>query len=169
MVQRKITWVAELGNKTKEFPTKKEAEQAEKEYGTLEEIEKLNNIFRKYFKISYGEKDRGDKYLGLCVDCGEKLLEYNTEWDGHRNERGDILYSKPNKAIFLDGCRCPKCNDKIIRSFQEMLQFYQDKTHYRFFIDTKNWEQTYDQDREILAQIFRMVDFWDKNKIGKKK
>ena len=55
-----------------------------------------------------------DDYLTrYCVDCGKKVLEYNSSWDGHRTERGDIIFKEAGYDVFLGGKRCADCHKKI--------------------------------------------------------
>ncbi len=92
MVKRKITWTAEMGDDSQEYSTKKKAVEAEDNYNIDNEIYELENIFRKYFKLNYGDRDEYNRYLYLCVDCGITLLIYDSNWDGHRNGKGDLTY-----------------------------------------------------------------------------
>lgn len=49
------------------------------------------------------------RYKKHCVDCGKLLYRYELCWDGHRNERGEIV-EKYDWVKTLGGLRCPECN-----------------------------------------------------------
>ena len=164
MVKKKITWTVEVeeyvGEKIiKEFSTKKEAVQAEKEYKLKKEIEKLEPIFRKYFK----ESDRYNRYLHRCVDCGKKILEFECIWDHDRNSLGKCIYEYSGKTEKLfDGSRCEKCHAKIIRLFEKILNLttIDDIGQIVFSNDSS----LYGQDKKSILNLYKTVDFWDKNK-----
>lgn len=49
-----------------------------------------------------------DRYKKHCVDCGKLLYRYEACWDGHRNERGDLI-EQHDAVRILDGLRCLDC------------------------------------------------------------
>jgi len=164
MVRRKITWIAEIEEHPQEFVKKKDAVLAEEEYNIDNEIKKLNGIFRKYFKTDYDDNHRYDSYVYFCVDCGIKLLEYAVEYDGHRNERGNVIYKHDGPAPkFFDGNRCEPCDKKVFKLFQEMLGSYIFSRNKEILIDIRDWYNTSRKNKKILLQIMKIVELWDKN------
>ncbi|NGX64083.1 MAG: hypothetical protein KR126chlam6_01507 [Candidatus Anoxychlamydiales bacterium] len=164
MPKKKITWIAETGKYPLEFSTKKEAVAVEKEYNFEEKIKKLSVILRKYFKTYYKD-NRFQKYIYFCVDCGKKLLEYKCENDGHRNERGDVIFQENNIVTLFDGMRCKKCNKKTEKLFEKMLCFYFKKNKIVHIFSIENWKSFYykDMNKTILLHILKIVDYYDKN------
>jgi len=163
MVRKKITWMAELGKYPKEFPTKKKAVEAEEEYKLEQNIYDLENIFRKYFKTYYGDRDRYDSYLYFCVDCGKKLLQYKCENDGHRNERGAIIFSDKEADTFFEGMRCKKCYEKAKKLFEKMILFYFKKTKIVNILCLDSWASFRNVDKNTKLNIFEVVNYYDRN------
>jgi len=69
-----------------------------------------------------GHKD-DDRYERHCVECGKLLIRYETLWDGHRNERGDIA-EHHDRVETLGGLRCPGCTRKfrtaLLRAYEQV-------------------------------------------------
>lgn len=57
--------------------------------------------------------DNDDRYRTHCCRCGVLLIEYETDWDGHRNERGQMYVRKEYVERF-DRYLCMKCNYFIL-------------------------------------------------------
>lgn len=55
---------------------------------------------------------KDDRYTKHCVDCGICVCEYAREWDGHRNNKGNLIFVIDNKRVF-NGLRCLNCYDKL--------------------------------------------------------
>ena len=161
MIKKKTIWITEDGQ---EFSSKEEAAKAEEEYQINQKIYTLSDILRKYFKQKYSDHDRYDKCLYLCVDCGIKLLEYESNWDGHRTERGDLIFRHVGKTTsFLDGYRCENCDRKAFELFNDMIQDYNEKNKTDILIDPRNLETTTQKDKNMLLQILTIIEFWDDN------
>lgn len=63
----------------------------------------------KWEEIFPSRHKNDDRYRKHCVDCGKLLYRYELCWDGHRNERGEIV-EKYDWVKTLGGLRCPECN-----------------------------------------------------------
>jgi DNA-directed RNA polymerase subunit RPC12/RpoP len=85
----------------KHFEIKEDAFSCEEKH--LKEREIANK--QKVFPV-YHEKD--SKYSKHCVECGKELLRYESIWDGHRNDTGDISFTLPYKTL-MDGKYCLDC------------------------------------------------------------
>ena len=165
MPKRKTIWIAELSKENKEFSTKKEATQAEEEDRLNLKIKELSIVFRKYFKTLHKSNSCPSRYLFLCVDCGKKVLEYEMKYDGHRNERGDIIFQGDGVVILFDGKRCSKCNKKIEKLLEEMLSLHSQETKITHVFSLDKWRSFYNKkiDKETLLHILEVVDYYDKN------
>ena len=166
MVRRKSIWIAETDDK-KWYATKGEAYAAELESKERKEIDKLEPIFRKYFKKDYGKKDRYNSYLYLCVGCGKKILEYDSVWDGHRSNRGEVLFRDSDATKLFNGWICSKCHDKIVKLIQEMIALYNNDKNTLLVIDLRFWKEIYvcySKDKKMLLQLSRMVEYYHKSK-----
>jgi len=49
------------------------------------------------------------RYKKHCVLCGKLLLRYENYWDGHRNERGDLV-ERHNNNRTPNGYQCVSCD-----------------------------------------------------------
>ena len=168
MPKKKTTWIAKVGKYSEEFSTKKEAVEAE-EYKNNQKITKLSVVFRKYFKTHYKTNDF-QKYLYLCVDCGKKILEYDCYYDGHRNEKGDIIFQDKEAVELFDGKRCKKCNKKAEKLFEKIL-LYSEKSENINTFNSTTWKSFYykKMDRKTLLYILEIIDYYDKRPKKKKK
>jgi hypothetical protein len=115
-MKEKIKYICELTDK--EFNTKKEAEKYETEYREKE--------FRKLFPLC-NEKD--DEYKKHCIFCGLKVLEYDCVYDGHRNERGDIIFEDEWNKIF-GSVFCLKCYNVLLKRIKNII--IQNKEKFNF-------------------------------------
>jgi hypothetical protein len=75
---------------------------------------KRNKVFPIYYesaeKNKYGTPDKADdRYKRHCVVCGRLLLEWGCEWDGHRNNAGDLEYNYKNYSIVKKAMICDIC------------------------------------------------------------
>ena len=169
MVKRKTIWIAELGKRTEDFPTKKEAIEKEREYNLSLKISKLASIFEKYFKTHYDEKDQYSIYFSSCVDCGKKLIEY-TEEIFIKHEAEEKIKKTINKYIRLfGGFRCEKCNKKAAELFNKMILFFIKKNNHiklKINIDIRQWKEInyWAKNKTAVLSLFQIVEFWDKNK-----
>ena len=94
----------------KKFSKEKDARASEDKHVLEKETKKKIKIFQSIYKTFHNKDDYLTRY---CVDCGKKVLEYNSSWDGHRTERGDIIFKEPGYDVFLGGKRCADCHKKI--------------------------------------------------------
>ncbi len=91
------------------FPSPEAAAECEKQCKRGLEALAFKKEFRKLFHVSHRDDDR---YHQHCIDCGKLLLEWESYYDGHRNERGDIIM-KENYATLFGGIYCYDCYDKL--------------------------------------------------------
>jgi len=161
MVRRKTIWLAALGDREREFPTKKEAKDYEEKYAMEQDINRLTPILRQYFKT------RHDIYQNYCVDCGKLIFEWESVWDGHRNNKGK--YTSHNEHYkFVDGWRCSKCNVKIIELLGEMIRVYYTEEDKFIALTSVNLQSIRDPDRHFIHSLMECVEFWDKQNNKKK-
>jgi len=64
------------------------------------------------------------RYKKHCCCCAKLLIEYERQYDGHRNEAGDLKYNVKDKYQVLDGFWCHNCGFKLagkIGSIQKQI------------------------------------------------
>jgi len=155
MVRRKTIWLAALGDREREFPTKKKAKEAEEHYAMEQDVNRLTPIFRQYFKTRF------DIYQNYCVDCGKLIFEWESVWDGHRNEKGK--YTSHNEHYqFVDGWRCDKCDKKIIELINKMIDFYHTEEGIAIILNTRDLQSIRHSDRHYIRVLMGCVEYWDK-------
>ncbi len=66
--------------------------------------------------------DREDtRFVQHCAHCGKVLVRWDSEWDGHRNERGDVLESVPSVTVRVLNARfCQSDGAKILTELATM-------------------------------------------------
>lgn len=101
----------------KQFFTKEEAEKYEKSLIENTKSYELDLKFRSIFPRNYYSDDW---YNCHCVKCGNLLVQYDSVYDGHRNERGDVKIDNP-KVILFGGNYCPDCYNKIWSKVRNIL------------------------------------------------
>jgi hypothetical protein len=159
MVRRKILWVAEIGNMSQEFSTKKEAQRAEGEYLTQIAINQLLDVFHTYFRLCYCKDGRWNQYYYPCVDCGKKLLGYEEAWNGHRYEKGKrSVYW--HYVEFLGGLRCDTCDKEAVQLFNEIMAFFRENCKKEIIIDIRQLDNLNNIDKSTVLQIMEAVNFW---------
>jgi len=65
------------------------------------------------------------RYEYHCVLCGKLLIQYDTVWDGHRNETGDIVLN--NGIKFMEGNYCNKCVTEGKSRLQRAVEFLKEQ------------------------------------------
>jgi hypothetical protein len=159
MVRRKTIWVADIDGEEEEFASKKEATEAEDKFRRKEEKREALELIDKYFPFHHKDTCRSRKY---CVGCGSLLLEFDTYYDGHRNElTGSIGYAVPSMS-FLEGLRCPECHKKAILKFNKMVKHFEQIHNTMVIIDPDLYKTIKDRDLESLKNIYNIIDTWDK-------
>ncbi len=155
-MSKKKKWM--VGNR--EFPTKKEAEEAEKEVKILEKIDENKSYFKTYFKTVYNEINQdNDPYVYLCVDCGKKLFGSEKRWDGQSREKGkNVNFSAYYR--FMGGWRCWSCHTKIIELFEHMSKYYKKRTGIDLITDHPCPPDLYSLDLETRLNIILMAKEW---------
>jgi len=88
------------------FSKKKPAADCETDCKGKQELETLRKERQKYFPIYHSTDDRYEKH---CVGCGKKLLEWEREYDGHRNEVGKLMFEEKSMKLIMGGRRCKEC------------------------------------------------------------
>lgn len=54
------------------------------------------------------DENEDSRYTFHCVVCGKVLIKYDTYWDGHRNNPGDLEYQ--GEYSIIKGAKvCPDC------------------------------------------------------------
>jgi hypothetical protein len=103
------TYICELDGK--EFSTESDAEK--------HEARVIDDLFLRCFPRIHNSDTR---YKIHCPGCGTGMLEYNSEWDGHRNERGAIEYDHRCERHMLFGAYfCKKCYDYLFRQLKRSV------------------------------------------------
>lgn len=93
-----------------EFDTEEEALLSEEKFNR-------NSIFIKLFPKEHPDDNR---YKTHCVNCGKLMWEYESTWDGHRNETGDLIKSNPIFKLFGGGY-CIECYNKVYDTIVSVL------------------------------------------------
>jgi hypothetical protein len=174
MPTKKIVWVADsLRTKNKhEFSSKKAALAFEKTEAIAKEIEDGLPILGKYFKTQFSKDPWtwSTPCITFCVDCGKLVSQYEEEQDGHdRTYPGKELYSEPNR-LFLDGFRCLKCHNKVMKLYEEMVQYYF-KDNKKVILMSFDYLQNFSQlNTDHQLELIRIINCWhNRNKKNKNK
>ena len=95
----------------------------------LSELDAIrDSIFPQYYeekqtkaqrKNGYPKED--SRYTKYCVCCGDPVIEYDSYYDGHRNEVGDLIRSKPFSNV-LGSRVCDDCQGsaKLSRMYKKL-------------------------------------------------
>lgn len=167
-MKRKTIWIAETSLGEVECSSKVEAIKVEGTLKMQEEVELLEPIFQKYFRITYSEYEYND-YIHYCVDCGKKLFEYERIWDDeHRDEKGDLTYFTDDRIRFLSGWRCADCDKRAEELFLKMANFGPRLISMRNMRDIP-LHKCHNEGLKETYSIYKMVEFYDKNYKRKKK
>jgi len=107
----------------KKFNTEKAAKASEDKFALDKEVKQKIKIFETIYKQTH---PKDDYLIRHCVDCGKKVLEWDSAWDGHRTERGEVKFREPDYDVFLGGRRCKDCHKKIYLKLVDAVFFYQE-------------------------------------------
>lgn len=108
--------------------TKYICEYTKQEFDTQEEalLSEKNNkqtIFRSIFPRTHRSDDN---YNTHCIKCGSLLLQYDSVYDGHRNERGNVLINKNRTKIF-ESWFCDPCHIQTLDILTDIIINNRDK------------------------------------------
>lgn len=88
--------------------------------------EKIDNDAEQLLQSVFPTSHNSDtRYEYHCVLCGKLIMKYDTVWDGHRNERGDLIYD--NGIKFMEGYYCSTCVIEGKNRLQNAVKFLHDQ------------------------------------------
>jgi hypothetical protein len=169
MIKKIIKYISDIDGKEHEFCSKQKVVEFEENYRIEKEIEDYLPIFEKYFKTRFSKNPWkwSDQYKTFCVDCGKMVSQYEEEYNGYDSSyAGKELYSEPNK-LFLDGFRCLKCHDKIIKLYENMNQLYNNNKKVILMSFDSLWHFS-KLSLEHQLELIRIVKCWNNKWIVKK-
>ena len=85
----------------KKHKTEEECLICEKKCKAKENIQEVRNFLQTYH-------DKNTGYEKHCVVCGKLVRKYESNYDGHRNERGRVIF-EDNPSVFCDSWYCIDC------------------------------------------------------------